>query len=252
MSNTEKHWCASFSTNSLLAITPFRRMDDFGWGRNLHAIRIEPCPEGGILLIATDGTAMGVALDPKGNCTAPMTVYLPADMVDACKPPESPTLWVEGDTYSPKLPAWMIPTDVVLTDFGCMVCHGSKKTEGVLHQRTADLGNIHRESDYRLIGDKFPDWRKAVPASSGREIRNLAFNPDMVAKFQAASRISSDCTGPDGLMMYGQEDEKGPVVVRCRTYPNFWGMFMPVRRQEPVNDAIPSWLASPGKETDHE
>lgn len=241
----DKYWTARFSTQLLLAVAPFRLLDEFGWTRNLHAVRVEPCTSGGVLLIATNGHAMGVAHDPEGGCSAPMTVYLPPAMLKACEPPAPLELFVEGDSYFPKMPGWMIPKTAFLSDAGCFICHSSSKTQGVLYQCIADSGNVHRESDYRLLGDKFPAWRKVIPEKAARMRRNMPFNPEVVAKFQAASRIIADASGPDGLVMYGQDSEEGPVIVRCRTSPNFWGCFMPMRAsQASPNEAFPAWLTA--------
>lgn len=236
-------WTASFSTKLLLSVAPFRLLDDFGWERNLHTIRVEPCREGGVLLIATDGRAMGVARDPDGRCSAPMTVYLPPDMVAACEPPKAMELFDEGDVYSPQMPAWMVPKTAFLSTAGCFICHSSGETKGVLYQRIADTGNVHRESDYRLLGDNFPDWRKVVPGGAVSMRQHLTFNPDVVAKFRAASSMVSDHSGPDGMVMFGQASDGGAVVMRCRTSPNFFGLFMPMRESQTAEiEALPGWL----------
>jgi hypothetical protein len=199
-------------------------------------IRIEPCPAGGVLLIASDGHALAVARDPDGSCTGPMSVDIPDDLLEACRPPQRVYLNHEGEIYAPEMPAWMIPGLVLLTEYGGMLFPKSKRARGVLWEGSLDKRSLNT----------YPDWRQLIPSGDLTPISGVALNPDILARFSAAANIEVDGPWAEGVTLFGTGDphlpnDCGPIVVRTRTFPDFFGLVMPMRNGT-HDRAVPEWL----------
>ncbi len=73
----------SVSARAIAALLPFISKEETRF--HLTGIRIEPSAAGGVLLIATDGHAMGVIHDPEGTTDGEHLVSLPSSLAKAVK-----------------------------------------------------------------------------------------------------------------------------------------------------------------------
>lgn len=67
-------WSAEFESRYWRDAKSFVKLD----GNLTNMLRVEPCPLGGVLVIATDGVAMAVFRDATGICHEPITVLYTA------------------------------------------------------------------------------------------------------------------------------------------------------------------------------
>lgn len=244
---TVTQWSATVSANALHRLAPLLcSPDELSATRrrlHLHAFRIEPHPtEGGVILIATDGRTMGVAYDHTGHCTAPMTVYLPPDLIAACAPPPKPTLTDEDDEERAThhtLPGWMYPGSVHLTETRVRVFNSSQKKAGALYlwdKGSARPGIISPV----FYGDNYVTWREALPKEGTTYGGGTyAVNPDRLSKF---SRMVDHPFDP-AACLYIPTDPAAPAIVRSGFDRRAFGLIMPMRTSGPGPD-LPAWATA--------
>lgn len=246
----ETKWSAVFDAQALHIVAPFRDTGNESYSVlcNLHGIRVEPCPAGGVLLIATDGRALAIARSDGMVKGGPKTVYLPSSLIAACAPPKIRKMVGEGCEWTPNAPKWMIPGKVSLSECHCMVMHQAAKAEGSLY---CDIANAHspaRDDDYRLLGDDYPDWRRVIPAELQPIRQPLPLNPEYLSLLSEVNKIGSDLSGIGGVQIVGQgagvDTWGGPIVFRHQSHADFLACIMPMRDSD-VNTGLPEWLGAP-------
>jgi hypothetical protein len=165
----------------------------------LNGVAIEPHPEKGALLVATDGHRMIVLHDEAGY--AGRKVILPADkaLVDALKRATK-----DGDIR-------------LLID-----------KEGVVSLPRAD----YRAEKNRLIDGTFPDWpRVAAPvrrALAAGKRANPAFNPALIASFmKVCERLGMKDHNPAIRIVAPAANEA--ALVLFKDVPHAFGLLMPMR-----------------------
>ena len=88
------------------------------------------------------------------------------------------------------------------------------------------------------IGDPpYPDWYAVVPMEqpSDKPTPNIRFNLELLERFKYTSHL--------GLTLRITTQEKCIVVQKVE--PEFYGLLMPLRRDETPRDLSPSWLRAP-------
>jgi hypothetical protein len=194
---------AAVRLNAALRVRPYTETQGFRY--YLAGVHIEPSPDGGVICAATDGHRLGVRRDPEGLCFTPAIVKL------------SPLL------KSSKKPKWLIVTLTGET-------MGYVSVVPVQQDDTPEAAIERVEQAELRIGDaiisgEFPNWRRVIPTSTGV---TRSFNAKYFASFGEHISIS----GSDG---------SSPHLVRDAADPEFFGVLMPMRADEPK---VPSWAAT--------
>jgi hypothetical protein len=125
----------------------------------LNGAHVEPAPEGGALIVATNGHSLIAIRDPKGLCEGNGIVKLSASTLKACQTPRGPDgflatppvgsvlkLIVSGDKAS----LAFLSKDIDDPDAAYALAE-APNSAAIAHQWTASL-----------IDGTFPDWRRVV------------------------------------------------------------------------------------------
>lgn len=244
------------SADALHRLTPFlSKRDDcsfFGHGRSaLWGWRIEPCPTGGVLVIATCGTVAGVIHDPDGHASEPATILATKALRKAVAPPKERAVYYPGDYATIPLPDEFQPGQVVAMRLFVSVYDAKSSAKDApqtdeegysLYTESSEEGNVWA-GGYRLVSD-YVDWRRAFAAWCPDKTTSSRARLDP-RLFHAFRRIG---IGPLDLSM--PADENRPVLVQSAEQPDFVGLIMrgslAIRswRSQAFQRGSAPWLAS--------
>lgn len=213
-----------------------------------RGIFIEPAEEG-VILVASNGHALCAFHDVEGQATGPVRFLLPPRIVDACRKPVMQPLYdANGDDWCAKPPAWMTPGRLFLHTVSCYVYPAEQPThlegwnaEMGAHFASAmiETGNVWREADYRVLGEKYIGWRKAFEGSRTQTTSPISLNVKTQSLFAGLADIADN----GELLTYevGAPDEA--VIVRSKAVPEFMGAIMPTRAI--CDTPLPAWVSAP-------
>ncbi len=220
----------------------FRR---FG-GQNLWGWRVEPCAEGGVIVVATNGAVVGVLRDREGAASEPVTIMASKGLLRAIRPPKKVRVSYPGDWDDIDLPDDFQPGDVTaMAIFAAVYDKGIDKREAdeaggehySLYTESAEDGSIHA-GGYRLEREYVP-WRAAIERWVEDDVQpcHSRMNP---AQFNAFRRI-----GAGVLDMFAPADELKPVLVTSVDEPDFVGAIMrgDKAKRPAAPPALPAWIA---------
>lgn len=163
----------------------------------LSAVRLEPHPESGVIIIATDGHTMCLFHDAFGECDEPLNLFWHEWVADHCKAHRC--LIVDEDrTISVRY-----------------ANHGS--TEYLLSDRPPIIRILDLIADAPDI--QFPTWRAVLPEPS--EQPPMGFNPEFLSRCELSGRNL-----PITLFVRNNESQ---VVVTSYDRPDFAAIVMPVK-----------------------
>jgi hypothetical protein len=190
----------------------------------LNGIYVEPHPEKGVILVATDGHAMVIIHDEQGKTNGSYICALPEKIVAACSPKKL------KDIY--KCPQ-------VLQFVG--------NAGYVMSSREADPRDIsrwHIHTSYcEIIDGKFPDWKKSIPRVLHPADR-IEVNSVHLNKITSAAKVSSGFS-PVTVFTNGNIDS-GAFVLRIDSMPELCAIVMPMRIDDrtAIQSPVPEWLKS--------
>lgn len=210
----------------------------------LNGVNVEPCPDGGAILVSTDGSRMLVLRDIAGVVRGTGIVQLSKDMIRAL----TAKAW--------KLPNWLGPVTgrkrqryLVVRGSKAAVAEVGIGDEGL----DADAALALADNPTRDVGAyqwcgatldaKFPAWRKVIgePDIDGKAPAGL--NVRLLAPIAEAlrSRVSAKYDGAS-VRLFPSKDPNGPVFVfsPSSSAVDGFGILMPLREQVKTY-AIPAW-----------
>lgn len=218
-------------------------------GRHLWGWRVEPCPAGGVLIIASDGLVMGVVHDPEGVAKTGVTILASKGLRKAVKPPKARPVYYPGDMDEAELPDQFQPEKVTATSLFVAVwdresVKGSQPREEndegrSLYTEAAEEGAIWA-GGFRLVDDYLP-WRRIVEKWKPEDVApaNFRLGTKPFAAFRHFDRNVLDLSAP--------ADHTLPVLIRTSEHPDFIGFAMrgnmSIRPSAPPE--LPEWLATP-------
>lgn len=127
---------------------------------DMGGITVTPHPDGGVVLVATNGRVMLLARDLSGKTSeGGVRLIMPPDAMDACKAPEPARYHDQGDIFEAPMPVWMIPETVFSAGASLMVIPkeqpddpGRHEDDGVmLWAGGIETSNVWREDDFRRV-----------------------------------------------------------------------------------------------------
>lgn len=216
-----------------------------GGGQYLWGWRIEPSADGGVLVIATNGAAMGVIHDPKGRTSGPVTILASDGLRAAVTPPPLRPAYYVGDYDEIPLPDQFQPGAVFASGVGAFMSSLADEAAGaeadedspMLFHEMAEFGNVW-SGGYRLV-ESYVDWRRALAAWSISDTTpsHQRISPSV---FRGFCNIS-----PGTLEVSMPEDLDKPVLVQAQEHPDFVGILMRGRMavHPPPYPSLPDWLA---------
>lgn len=224
----------------------------------LNGVRIEPCPEGGVLLIATDGHRLLVFRDADGFISGgSATISLSSIMARAlsAKPWKHPGWGLMPKADHPRRRFVAVHGDRAATvDFALdpTAAISAEVAEAIIDQvrnPTALVGGFQWASA-QIDGD-YPDWRRVIgePGEGG-----LVVPVNLRVLSAVVEALSQSATETGFRLVPSRDDPEGPAfVIPYHDSPGF-GVIMPMRprlRQDafapPAPPKVPSWLLPPAK-----
>lgn len=195
----------------------------------LNGFHVEPCAEGGALLVATDGHKMLIFRDPDGHVTSSAIVSLNTAMVKALKPGKRDAerlLVVSGQR------AVIVPvTDV-------------SRTSLVSSADNPDASCVAFQAAGTLVDGSFPDWRRVVPQGDTQPVC-ATFDATYVEALAEALKPDGQRKAFVRLVAKGRDIDdaaKSPHLMFAQAPIQGFAVIMPVR--DPGNDVddAPSWI----------
>jgi DNA polymerase III beta subunit, central domain len=188
------------------AIAQFKAHNDIRF--YLNGVYVEPNNKG-VLIVATNGHAMGVWLDESGEIERPAILRIGAKLQAACHGADTKRL--------------------VITDDRLVVVNKLGSSEPELYVQP-------QPNDWEMAG-KFPDWARVIRIVEGEPRLHSAINPEYIAMMDRA--ISIGIGDKYKSITIRQATANDIIMFTSAASPNFVGGIMPLRE----NDApIPAWI----------
>ncbi len=214
-------------------IAPFQSSGD---GRYyLTGFNVQPHPQGGVTLVATDGHTMGVFHESEGQVEAGGDIWaLSKETLKACKP-----------KARDDLARWLVilpRTEGVTHDVTVVFADSAETAEYVSASGAADL--ILHQSMVAPIDGEFPDYERVVPTDAFDTPKAPgAYNGEYLAKF---TRVAGyDFEGGDlhkAIRLHAADVTKPAVALTHRA--DFFGVIMPVKAE--THSCLPAWWTERG------
>jgi hypothetical protein len=181
----------------------------------LGGARIEACPEGGALAVATDGHRLGVSRDADGLVIEPVTVRLPKLL----------------KAERALLPQWLVGVLTGPSEGYIAVVDGSRANdrEDDAEHAIERVEECALRIGHTVISTDFVEWRRIIPEIKPDAITRT-FNRDYLRSFGEHITLSGS-------------DELEPHIVQTSDR-DFFGVLMPMRAQR---RPFPEWLNAEAK-----
>lgn len=198
--------------DAFLRVKPFVSTEETRY--YLNGVYVHPCPEGGVLCVATDGHRLGVRRDKMGICHEPTIVRVPKE------------LKLPGKSLFPNMP-WLVCMSNGSKGHLSLVEAELKSVDDVAEAAIARVDDCIIRFGAAVIDGTFPDYSRAVPKRV--EGKTIGLNGDYLKSFGR------------NLSLNG-ESSSSPFLVRDEQDRDFLGVVMPMRVGD---DKVPSWLGRP-------
>lgn len=162
----------------------------------LNAVRVEPHPEGGAAIIATDGHTMGIFHDRDGCCDESVTIAFRPEIARLAKAKKGTVrlLRVNGDLDIIQPATKNSPEQAIVRFFNAILTNSSQ----------------------------FPNWRQVLP-----DAEEAVHRADFNGKYLARCALGAAQYHSDGISIF-QKDENTQAVIRTGR-DDFVGIVMPMR-----------------------
>lgn len=192
----------------------------------LNGVNCTITEAGDLLLVATNGHVLGVAIDRKGECSQPegyaddFILKLSAAGLKACKP-------AKGDTGRQLI-----------------IRQTSEEMTATIYRRDYDgeLQRVFVDIDAEFTGGKFPDWRRIIP---NHDFVNGGpvpfFNAEFIALFVKAGQLLTGNRAVFMAIIAENKEDPAHIIIAGIDARDFHGIVMPVRQIED-RAKVPAWL----------
>jgi hypothetical protein len=219
-----------------------RETDNLRWFNG--CISLEPCPAGGVYIIAYSAHATAVIRDPDGHINTPVTLDIPSAACDAARAPEPVRMSFEGTPYACPLPEWVLPWQVCVHNAGIFINTKMRNPDWseehdefhpVLYSRICSHAVHIAGLDYKLTPGSIGMWRHLLKGTmSGIEpdAANVCFNTRIPHLFTDIVKLFQN----DQPRVVHHRRTSGPTLIRVEEAPDFIGFWMPqtYREIEPI------------------
>lgn len=187
----------------------------------LRAIKIEPHPKKGAIIVATDGHTMGIWHDQDGECAAPTAIYWDESIARLCEP----VCRIDGETTS-----GVFRTVAVDPDGGVEVADNT--SDGAYGG-----GRLIARFPNQVVGrdGQFPQWRGLIPLVLEEKPARGDYNLSYIERFRNLKDEAGDensrltiWTGYEGSSVTHSKDDR-PAVVAIPGREDFAALVMPLR-----------------------
>lgn len=185
---------------------------------SIGVIRIEPCPSGGALIVATDGVSLGVFHDALGRCERAVNIVPDARLLKLCEPPRN-----DNDVVKPVMLLSVDADDNVRVSAGIHDASGYT-TSGAFEAQFSGL----------VRNTEFPNWRRVIPSAAaltGALPKGFSVRGDLLARC---------CLRGKTLVLSVEKNARRVLLVRESMSTDFFAVVMPVQAE--VSTIFPSWF----------
>lgn len=195
----------------------------------LNGVYIEPHPDGGVTMIATDGICLVALRDIDAHI-------------------EGTESWICGLPKQPFAPVLKRKNSGALH----FVDQSAYVTDSIIgndaFNASFDPTKISREhlaiGFAPAIDGTFPDWRKVIPTTFDGQTERTTLNGKILERFTKALAPLKDDKGFVPLNIITPPSEGVPVIIHSETIREFFGIAMPIRSTRD-DGALPDWLNMP-------
>lgn len=194
----------------------------------LNGVYIEPHPDGGVIMAASDGHVLAAVRDK--------TAHISGDGGWICSVPKGPFITALKRKSAGTL--HFVDSSVYLTD-------------AILGQDATDpefdptiITAQHNAIAYaRPVDGTFPEWRRLIPSAKADASTRIVLNGKHFDRFnKAVAALAEDGTPELSIAM--PRDMQSPIVIQSGRAKDFFGLVMPMREQEKA-EPNPEWLNMP-------
>lgn len=189
----------------------------------LNGVYIEPHPEGGVIMVGTDGYAAAIVRDTQGFASAPFICQLPDYFLEKC------------DGIDPS--SGLMPADIHF--IGNMAFLTDQEFATDTEMDTAVLNPMCIAHSTPIDGT-YPDWRRILPVQRDEDAPGAPYfsvNPRFLKRFRKALNLVD---GRDNFLTIRATKKDEVIIIHGRSTDTFFGLVMPTL---PPNEySFPSWL----------
>ena len=193
----------------------------------LNGVYIEPHPDKGAIIVATNGHVVGIMHDPDGFCAKPIIVGdITKPLISACR--------------SKGMIRGIPPTGLYITDGGAIVDCGDLH-HGKIEPFSKCVMHLSRIT---LIDAVFPKWRDVLPIVRQTEMASTLVQAQYLTLFEAVVKALAIQRTSDGIRMELPDDSR-KVVVRIGGIDmseRFVAVVMQLRDETRPKNILPDWL----------
>ena len=215
----------NISARLVAAICQFKANDDIRY--YLNGVYVEPIATGGVLIVGTNGHAMGIWRDLTGEIERPAILRIGKRLEAACAGSDLKRLTILDDRLTVLIAAKNPKGQTV------------EPTEAyVQHKHGTKTGSWE-------VDGKYPDWKRVVPRQSSVCQLQNPLNPEYVALARRAIQLG----GGDkytGVSLF-QPEKNGGIAVVANSKPDFFAVIMPICDD---GTTYPSWMTQLNPKTD--
>lgn len=194
----------------------------------LNGVFIEPHPDGGVIMAASDGHLLAAVRDK--------SAYITGDGGWICPVPKGPfTTALKRKTAGT---LHFVGSSVYLTD--AILGQDATSPEFDPTKITAQ----HNAIAYaKPVDGTFPDWRRLIPSATPDTSTRIVLNGKHFDQFtKAVAALAEDGTPELSIAM--PRDMQSPIVIQSGRATDFFGLVMPMREQQKA-EPTPDWLNRP-------
>ena len=197
----------------------------------LQGVLVEPHPDGGVLLVATDGHRMVAIKDDEGETNGTWICSAPSEIVALCRKSVKRFDLAPGDVH-------FVDTIAYVTAVKFRPGPDKKQEWG----DPSKIDKHHLGIAYApAIDGTYPDWRQVYPKSEPTETSSfIDLNGEFLADFSRAAKIlSGGMTSAINICPSGPTD---PILINVETMEgNIAGLLMPMRGLG-KRQSVPDWI----------
>lgn len=186
----------------------------------LNGVYVQPCDQGGVLVVATDGHRMVVIHDEAGRADKAAIIRLDKEMLRECvasrRSELTRTLSVDVESATATL---------------YVEVSGSPEP----------VRNLLRQQRDVIFNATYPDWLCVVPRGPFKGEGFPAFNATFLADM---GKIGATIKGKKGTLPLTiiHDKKDGPALIRWNGIPNAFAVLMPIRADEVYS--LPAFMRS--------
>lgn len=184
----------------------------------LNGVYVQPCDQGGVLVVATDGHRMVVIHDETGRADKAAIIRLDKEMLRECVAPKrselTRTLSVDVESATATL---------------YVEASGSPEP----------VRNLLRQQRNVIVDATYPDWLRVVPRGPFKGEGFPAFDAALLADMEkVGAMIKCEKDTLPLTIIHGEKN--GPSLIRWNSIPNAFAVLMSVRANEV--DGLPVFM----------